>query len=66
MEQIGTNIYNNGGVKPSDVINGIVTGVGMTGWGAPFAAGYFIIDIGVSAFNNGQGLSEIIDDQLGY
>jgi len=42
---IVTNVVINQEVMPSDVLNTIMTGVGMTGWGAPIAAGYFIADM---------------------
>jgi len=42
---IAANVVINGEIKPSDVMNTVMTGIGMTGWGAPIAAGYFIIDM---------------------
>ena len=61
---IATDIAISGEVRPSHVVSGIMTGIGLTGWGSPIAAGYFLIDLGMGLFYDG-GLSGYVDDQWG-
>ena len=58
---IAADVYDKGEIRPSHVINGVMTGIGLTGWGAPIAAGYFLVDMGMGVFYKG-GLSGYIDD----
>lgn len=61
---IGADIWAKGEIRPSHAVNAIMTGVGLTVWGSPVAAGYFLIDFGMGAFYDG-GLSGFIDDKWG-
>jgi len=61
---IVADVYMKGEIRPSHVVNGIMIGVGLTVWGSPVAAGYFLIDLGMGAFYDG-GLSGYIDDTWG-
>ena len=49
---------------PSHAVNGAMTIIGLTGWGAPIAAGYFVIDTAVSGYYKG-GVSGYIDKKFG-
>jgi len=61
---IGADIWAKGEIRPSHAVNAVMTGIGLTVWGSPVAAGYFLIDLGMGAFYDG-GLSGYIDDSWG-
>jgi hypothetical protein len=61
---IVADVYMKGEIRPSHVVNGIMTGVGLSGWGSPVAAVYFLTDLGMGLFYDG-GLSGYIDDTWG-
>jgi hypothetical protein len=61
---IAGDILYNSEVKASDGINAAMTGIAFTGWGAPVAGIWFVLDIGTGLIT-GKSISDRIDLKVG-
>jgi len=57
------NVINNRAIKPSDLINGAMAGISVSGFGSLIAGGYFLLDIGLKV-TTGKSLGDRIDESL--
>ena len=56
-------VINNRAIKPSDLINGAMAGISVSGFGSLIAGGYFLLDIGFKV-TTGKSIGDRIDESL--
>jgi len=61
---IAGDILYNSEIKASNALNAVMTGIAFTGWGAPIAGLWFIVDFGTGLIT-GTSISDRIDANIG-